>query len=85
MVTLLLREFAYTVYEFQSFAKVGEREGLRDVMFFDDAPAVHLPFEDSKLLTLERRDASSAWHACFGCYYSPDILGIILSIEALNC
>ena len=66
VVTLLLREFAYAVYEFQSFPKVGKREGLRDVVFFDDVPAVHLLFEGSKLRTLERGDASSAWHACLG-------------------
>ena len=67
VVTLLLREFAYAVYEAEGFAKVGKLESLRDVVFFDDVPVVHLLFEGSKLLTLKRRDASSAWHACFGC------------------
>ena len=66
VVTLLLREFAYAVYEFQSFAKVGKREGLRDVVFFDDVPAVHLRLQDGELFPLERRDASSARDACFG-------------------
>jgi hypothetical protein len=47
----LLRELAYAVYELEGFAKVGKREGLRKVVFFDDVPAVHLLFEGGKLLT----------------------------------
>jgi hypothetical protein len=35
-------------------AKVRKLEGLRDVVFFDDVPTVHLCFEGGELLTLER-------------------------------
>ena len=65
VVTLLLREFAYAVYEFQSFPKVGKHKGLRDVVFFNDAPAVHLRLQGGELFPLEWRDASSARDACF--------------------
>ena len=67
VVTLLLRKLAHAVYEPKGFAKVGERESLRDVVFFDDDPAVDLRLQGGEFLTLERRDPSSAWHACFGC------------------
>ena len=65
VVPLLLRKLAHAVYELQRFAKVGKLEGLRDVVFFDDVPAIHLLFEGGKLLTLERRHSSSARDACF--------------------
>ncbi len=42
MVTLLFCEIANLVDKFESFAKVGKLEGLRDVVFFDYVPAVHL-------------------------------------------
>ena len=67
VVPLLLRELAYAVYELEGFAKVGKREGLRKVVFFDDVPAVHLLFEGGKLLTLEWWDAAAALHTGFGC------------------
>jgi hypothetical protein len=66
VVPLLLRKFAYAICELEGFAKVGKLEGLRDVVFFDDVPAVHLISEGGKLLTLERRYFSSARDACFG-------------------
>ena len=65
MVTLLLRKLAYAVDKFQSFAEVGKHEGLRDVVFFDHVPAVHLRLQGGELFPPERRDASSALHACF--------------------
>jgi hypothetical protein len=52
VVPLLFRKLAYAVYEREGFAKVGKLEGLPDVVFFDDAPAIHLLFEGGKLLTL---------------------------------
>jgi hypothetical protein len=66
VMPLLLRKFAYAICELEGFAKVGKLEGLRDVVFFDDVPAVHLLSEGGKLLTLERRYFSSARDACFG-------------------
>jgi len=66
VVPLLLRKFAYAICELEGFAKVGKLEGLRDVVFFDDVPAVQLISEGGKLLTLERRYFSSARDACFG-------------------
>jgi hypothetical protein len=52
MVPLLFRELTYAVYELEGFAKVQKLEGLRDVVFRNDIPSVHLPFESGKLLTL---------------------------------
>jgi len=66
VVSLLLRKLTYAIYKAEGSAKVGKLEGLRDVMFFDDVPAVHLLSEGGKLLTLERRYFSSARDACFG-------------------
>jgi hypothetical protein len=37
VVPLLLRKLAYAVDELEGFAKVGKREGLRKVVFFDEA------------------------------------------------
>ena len=67
VMTLLLREFAYAVYEAEGFAKVGKRESLRDVVFFDDVPAVHLLLQGDEFFPLERWHTSSTWHTCFGC------------------
>jgi len=67
VVPLLLRKLAYAVYEFEGFAKVGKLETPRDVVFFDDLPAVHLLLQRGEFLTLERRHSSSAWDACFSC------------------
>ena len=66
MVSLLFRKLTYAVYEREGSAKVQKLEGLRDVMFFDDVPAVHLHLQRGEFLTLERRHSSSAWDACFG-------------------
>jgi hypothetical protein len=65
VVPLLLRKIPNLVHEFESFAKVGKFEGLPDVVFFDDVPAVHLLFEGGKFLALERRHSSSARDARF--------------------
>jgi hypothetical protein len=54
------------IYELEGFAKVRKLEGLRDVVFFDDVPTVHLCFEGGELITLERGHFSSARNACFG-------------------
>ncbi len=67
VMSLLLRKRTYAVYKLKGFAKVGKREGLGDVVFIDDAPAVHLFFEGGKLRTLERWDAATAWDTGFGC------------------
>jgi len=67
MVTLFLRKFTHAVYELECLAKVGKRERLRDVVLFDNAPAIHLPLQGDEFLTLERRDTSPAGYACFGC------------------
>ena len=67
VVPLLLRKFAYAVYELEGFAKVGKREGLRKVVFFDDVPAADQLFEGGKLLTLERWHVTTAWDTGFGC------------------
>lgn len=66
VVTLLFGELTYAVYELESLTKVRELKALGDVMFLDDVPAVDLPLQCDEFSTLERRDASSAWHACFG-------------------
>jgi len=66
VVPLLFRKLAYAVYEFEGFAKVGKLEGPRDVVFFDDAPAIHLLFEGGKLLTLERGHPSTAGNTRLG-------------------
>ena len=66
MVALFLRKFTHAVYEREGFAKVGKLKGLRNVMLFDNPPAIHLPLQGDEFLTLERRDASSARHACLG-------------------
>ncbi len=52
VVPLLLRKLAYLVDKFESFAKVGKREGFHEVVFFDDVPAVHLLLQRSEFLTL---------------------------------
>ena len=65
VVPLLFRKLADAVYEREGFAKVGKLEDLRDVVFFDDVPAVNLLFEGGKLLALERRRSSSARNARF--------------------
>ncbi len=65
VVPLLFRKIPNLVDEFESFAKVGKLEGLGDVVFFDDVPAVHLLSEGGKLLSLERRYSSSARDARF--------------------
>src|SRR5712692_5343958 len=54
VVPLLLRELAYAVHELESLAKVGKREGLRDVVLLNHIPSIHLLFDGGKLLTLER-------------------------------
>ena len=66
MVALFLRKFTHAVCEREGFAKVGKLKGLHNVMLFDNAPAIHLPLQGDEFLTLERRDASSARHACLG-------------------
>ena len=54
MVTLLLGKLPHSVHKLEGLAKVGKPESLRDVVFFDDVPSVHLPFESGKLLTRQR-------------------------------
>ncbi len=66
MVPLLLRKFAYAVYELEGFAKVGKLEHLRDVMVFNDVPAGNLRLESGEFLTVERGHAPTAGNACFG-------------------
>ena len=79
MVPLLLRKLAYAVYELEGFAKVGKREGLRKVVFFDDVPAVHLLFEGGKILTLERWDVATAWGAAL--VVRSEITTVILALR----
>ena len=67
VVPLLLRKLAYAVQELEGFVKVGKREGLRKVVFFDNVPAADLLFEGGKILTLDRWDAATAWDTGFGC------------------
>ncbi len=64
---LLLRQLTNVIYELEGFAKVGKLEGLRDVVFFDEVPTVHLRFEGGELLALERGHPSTARNAYFGC------------------
>jgi hypothetical protein len=52
VVPLLLRKLAYAVYEFQRFAKVGKREGLRDVVPLNHIPSVDLLFKRGEFFTL---------------------------------
>ena len=50
VVPLFLCKLAYAVHKLERPAEIGELEGLRDVVFFDDVPAVHL-----------RSRAASSW------------------------
>jgi len=52
VVSLLLSKLAHAIYEFESSAKIRKREGLRDVMFFDDVPPIDLLLKSGELLTL---------------------------------
>jgi len=63
---LLLRQLTNVIYELEGSAKVGKLKGLREVVFFDDVPTVHLRFEGGELRTLERGHPSTARNACFG-------------------
>ncbi len=87
MMTLFLRKFTYAVYEREGFTKVRKLEGLRDVVLFDNAPAIHLLLQGNEFLTLERRDASPAGYACFSCKvgHTGTILALLLTgIPALQ-
>jgi len=65
VMSLLFSELAYLVDKLERFTKVGKREGLRDVVFLHDVPAVHLLLQRGEFLTLERRHSSSARGARF--------------------
>ncbi len=52
VVPLLLRELAYAVYEREGSAKIGKREGLRDVVFLNNIPSVHVLLQRTELFTL---------------------------------
>ena len=52
VVPLLLRKLAYAVYERKGAAKVGKREGLRDVVPLNHIPSVDLPLQRGEFLTL---------------------------------
>ena len=52
VVPLLLRQFAYAVYEREGAAKVGKRKGLRDVVPLNHIPSVDLPLQRGEFLTL---------------------------------
>ena len=67
VVPLFFRKISSLVDEFEGFAKVGKLKGLRDVVFFDDVPAVHLHLQRTEFLTLERRHTATAGDAGFGC------------------
>jgi hypothetical protein len=54
VVSLLLSKLTHAIYEFESSAKIGRLEGLRDVMFFDDVPRIDLLLKYGEFLTLER-------------------------------
>ena len=45
VVPLLLRKLANAVYEREGSAKVGKREGLRDVVLLNHIPSIHLLFD----------------------------------------
>src|SRR5216683_4796559 len=67
VVSLLLCKPTHAIYKPEGSTKVGKLEGLRDVVFFDDVPTIHLRFEGGELPTLERGHPSTAGNACFGC------------------
>ena len=67
VVPLLLRKLAYTVYEREGSAKVGKREGLRDVVPLNHIPSVDLPLQRGEFLTFERWYTATAWRAGSGC------------------
>jgi hypothetical protein len=52
VVPLFLRKFAYAVYECEGHAKVGKREGLRNVVPLNHIPSVNLPLQRGEFLTL---------------------------------
>ena len=66
VVTQLFGKLTYAVYELESLTKVRKLKTLGDMVFLDDVPAVDLPLQCDEFSTLERRYASSTWHACFG-------------------
>ncbi len=52
VVPLLLRKLANAVYEREGSAKVGKREGLRDVVPLNHIPSLDLPLQRGEFLTL---------------------------------
>jgi hypothetical protein len=52
VVPLLLRKLTYAVYELEGFAKVGKLEGLRDMVFINNVPSVHLLLQWGEFFTL---------------------------------
>jgi hypothetical protein len=67
VVPLLLRKLTYAIHKFECTAKVGKLESLRDVVFFDNVPTVHLLLQRGEFLTIQRWDAATAWDTGFGC------------------
>ena len=65
VVTLLLRKLTYAVCKLEGFAKVGKLEWLRDVVFLDDVPSIHLLLQSGEFLPLEWWHASSARNTGF--------------------
>lgn len=66
MMPLLFGKFTNIVHKLERLPEIGELEGLRDMVFFDDRPAVHLRFEGGEFLAVEGRDVASARDARFG-------------------
>ena len=52
VVPLPLRKLTYSVHKLERFAKVQKLESLRDVVFHNDIPSVHLPLQRGEFLTL---------------------------------
>jgi hypothetical protein len=67
VVPLLLGKLTYAVHKLEGSAKVGKLEGLRNVVFFDDAPPIDLFLKCGETLTLERGQSSTARNARLGC------------------
>ena len=53
VVPLFFRKISSLVDEFEGFAKVGKLEGLRDVVFLNNIPSVHLLLQSGEFLTFE--------------------------------
>ena len=66
MMPLLFSKFTHMIHKLERLAEIGEFEGLRDVVFFDDVPPIDLLLKCGEILTFERRRPYPARNARLG-------------------